>query len=337
VDDLEDAPLLDAQHRERKRTVAPLARRPKVDGERGLQVGGGGNEQVLAGRGVLVAGAAERVEAVVPDRARREGEPRVGAHERGERREVPTLQRLDVAPRDLALGRRRAVREHPLAPARGQPVAQPLTGPLQHAVHRGHARAEQPRRLAGRESGRVAQDQRRALARGQVLDRRHERDLERLPRGGGLVRVDEAVRVGVEPRNVGGDRRHVGLRVSRGRDVRREQPRRAARQVVQARVRRDAIQPSAERPPPLAPEPLPRAPRARKRLLHEVLGVLERPDHAVAVRLQRAAVAFEEPGEGDLVGVHHRLRPRLPAQLIAPVHQTWDRDQIAAARVGRAS
>jgi hypothetical protein len=46
--------LLDAQHRERERTVARLARRPQVDGERGLQVRGGSEDQVLAGRGVLV-------------------------------------------------------------------------------------------------------------------------------------------------------------------------------------------------------------------------------------------------------------------------------------------
>jgi hypothetical protein len=34
------------------------------------------------------------------------------------------------------------------------------------------------------------------------------------------------------------------------------------------------------------------------------------------VRLQRVAVAIEERGEGDLVGIHQRLRPRLPALLI---------------------
>jgi hypothetical protein len=210
---------------------------------------------------------------------------------------------------------------HPLEPPRGQAVAQPVACALQGAVDSRHARAEQPRRLARREPRRIAQDQRRPLARRQVLYRRHECDLEGLPRGGGLVRIAEAVRVGIEPRHVGGDRRRLGLRVRRGRDVRRQQPRGAARQVVQARVRRDAIQPSAQRPPPLAPEPLPRAPRACKRLLHEILGVLERPDHAIAVCLQRAAVAFEERGEADLVGVHRSLRPRLPPLLIGPVRQ----------------
>ena len=44
--------------------------------------------KVLARRGVLVARALERVEAVIPDRARREREARVGAHEH-----VAALQR----------------------------------------------------------------------------------------------------------------------------------------------------------------------------------------------------------------------------------------------------
>jgi hypothetical protein len=202
VDDLDDAPLLYAQHGDRERTVAPLAGGPKVDGERGLQVGRCANDQVLAGRSVLVAGAPERVEAVVPDRARREGELRVAVDERGQGREVAALECLDVAPRDGALLSCRVVRARPLDPAGGQPVPQALARPLQRAVDGRHARAEQPSCLAGRESGGVAQDQRCALARGQVLDRRHERDLERLPRDGGLVRVDQAVRVGVQPRDV---------------------------------------------------------------------------------------------------------------------------------------
>jgi len=97
VDDLDDAPLLHAKHRERERTVARFARRPQVDGERGLQVRGGSENQVLAGRGVLV-------QPPYQTRQRAAGrEARVDARERGERREVPTLKRLDVAPRDLAL------------------------------------------------------------------------------------------------------------------------------------------------------------------------------------------------------------------------------------------
>src|SRR2546430_997292 len=69
-----------------------------------------------------------------------------------------------------------------------------------------------------------------------------------------------------------------------GRAAAGRPPRAAPCHVVEARVRRDAVQPGAERPPPLAREPRPRPPGTYERLLHEVFGVLERPDHAVAVR-----------------------------------------------------
>src|SRR5947208_9187897 len=51
--------------------------------------------------------------------------------------------------------------------------------------------------------------------------------------------------------------------------------------MVEARVRRDAIKPGAEGPPSLAREPRPRPPGPGERLLHKVFGVLERADHAV--------------------------------------------------------
>src|SRR5947209_2444629 len=103
-------PRLYPQHRERECPVAPLPRGPEVDSERGLEVGGRGNEEVLARRSVLVAAATEGVEAVVPDRARREGEPRIGADELREGREVAVLECLQIAPRDGALVRRLIVR-----------------------------------------------------------------------------------------------------------------------------------------------------------------------------------------------------------------------------------
>jgi hypothetical protein len=108
-----------------------------------------------------------------------------------------------------------------------------------------------------------------------VLDRRHERDLQRLPGDRCLVRIDEVVRVRVKPQDIFGYRRHVGLRISGGRDVRRQQARSATRQMVKTRVRGDAVQPSAQRPPALAPEPRPRPPSARERVLYEILGVVE--------------------------------------------------------------
>src|SRR6185437_6419711 len=95
----------------------------------------------------------------------------------------------------------------------------------------------------------------------------------------------------------------------------------ARRNMVEAGVRRDAIEPGAERPPPLPREPRSRPPGASERLLHEVFGVLERADHAVAVRLKLAPVAFEERREGRLVGVHpwsDRASPRFSSARV-----TW--------------
>src|SRR5438270_12560975 len=77
---------------------------------------------------------------------------------------------------------------------------------------------------------------------------------------------------------------------------------------------------AAERPPPLAPEPRPCPPGPRERLLHKVLGVLERPDHSIAVRPQLAPVALEQTGDSRLVDVHHQLRPGSRALLIGHRH-----------------
>ena len=56
----------------------------------------------------------------------------------------------------------------------------------------------------------------------------------------------------------------------------------------QARVRRDPVEPGAQRGPAL--EAVVRPPRAQVRLLHEVLGVVDRSEHPVAVREQLAPV-----------------------------------------------
>ena len=43
------------------------------------------------------------------------------------------------------------------------------------------------------------------------------------------------------------------------------------------------------------------APGAQQRVLHGVLGVVDRAEHAVAVGVEQAAVGLDEPGEGVLV------------------------------------
>src|SRR6185436_3127447 len=68
---------------------------------------------------------------------------------------------------------------------------------------------------------------------------------------------------------------------------------------VEAGVRRDPVQPRANRRAALVR--LAPAPRAQERLLDEVLGLLERPEQAVAVDVQLAAMRLDAGGEGVLV------------------------------------
>ena len=78
-----------------------------------------------------------------------------------------------------------------------------------------------------------------------------------------------------------------------------------AAQLVQAGVGGDGVQPGPRRRPPL--EAVPPPPRPQHRLLHQVLGLVERAQHPVAVRPQFPAVVFGQFGEGGLVGdVHTR-------------------------------
>src|SRR6266508_418191 len=81
--------------------------------------------------------------------------------------------------------------------------------------------------------------------------------------------------------------------------VQRPEPSRFVPERVEADVRRDAIQPGAE--PRTALEAFAPAPGSQEGLLHEVLGLLERTDHPVAVHVQLPAVTLDERGERGLV------------------------------------
>ncbi len=76
-------------------------------------------------------------------------------------------------------------------------------------------------------------------------------------------------------------------------------PRLAALDRVQAGVRRDRVEPGAERAATFeAADP---APGAKHRLLKGVLGIVEGAEHPVAVSDQLAAVALDERRECSLV------------------------------------
>ena len=89
-----------------------------------------------------------------------------------------------------------------------------------------------------------------------------------------------------------------------GPEIHRPRAALAARERVEADVRRDPVQPRLERRAAL--EPLERPPGAQHRLLHGVLGVEGRAEHAVAVAGELAPVLLEGLGRGGLDGGHDR-------------------------------
>ena len=153
-------------------------------------------------------------------------------------------------------------------------------------------RLEQHRRLARRPPQHVTHDQYRPLPRREDLQRREEGELDRLPADDSGVRlvvasrhlVEQAIRVGLEPGDL-------------GERVQRRRPARAPPEDVEADVRRDAVQPRSEQRA-AALEAVAPAPGPQKRLLHGVLGFLERSEHPVAVNVQLAPVPLGEGGEG---------------------------------------
>ena len=162
-----------------------------------------------------------------------------------------------------------------------------------------------------------------------MLDRDEERELDGLLRHDRLVRlgigcahlVEELVGVGLQP---------VHLRLRRNATW-------APRQSVQAGIGGDPVQPRAERRPALEARAL--SPRTEERLLGEVLRLLERAEHPVAVDLELWSVALDEPGEGRLVpglrGGDRRLH------LISALHSRnhaeydWRRKEKSSGTVGR--
>ena len=161
-------------------------------------------------------------------------------------------------------------------------------GALEGRVDRRRRRVERGRGLGGRPPEHVAQDEYGALPRGQVLERGDERQPDRVALGDLDRRVGDRLQprdVGVLLERVAGDR--VG-----GAEAGRQRPARPALEVGQADVGGDLVEPGADRAAAL--EAGRRLPRTQERLLHQVLGLVDRPAHPVAVRHQLALVA---PGQ----------------------------------------
>nr|BFE69445.1 hypothetical protein GCM10020092_027460 [Actinoplanes digitatis] len=174
-------------------------------------------------------------------------------------------------------------------------------GPLQRAVHGVDGVTEELRDVLRQPAEHVPQDQHGPRARREVLDRDQVRQLDGLPRDGDglrLVRagrgqlVEQPVRVRLQPPHLAAGR---GLRAALGEQV-------------QAGVGGDPVQPGPERRPAL--EGLPPPPGAQERLLHGVLGVLERPQHPVAVHVQLPPVPLHQSRERRLADLAH-FQPRV--------------------------
>ena len=152
----------------------------------------------------------------------------------------------------------------------------------------------------------LAQDQDRPLARRQLLHRRDEGELERLEllvagvgRGVAVLDLQRLVRVGLEP-DLLADRVARGLvGIGRGPVLDRQQPPLAAGDDVEAGVGGDLVEPGAQRG--AATEAAEPAPDPQPRLLQRVLGVVQRAEQAVAVRVQLPPVGLNQALEGALV------------------------------------
>ena len=191
-------------------------------------------------------------------------------------------------------------------PARGPPAGRRCSirraRPLQRCFDGCLAGVEHLGDLGCAEAEHVAEHERRPLAGRQVLQRGHECETDRLSRlvaglrPGAVSASPRAGRRGRAPARsarccgsarAGSHRRHL-----RGR-------RAAVAQRVQAAVGRDPVEPGAQRGAFL--EPAQPAPGREQRFLHDVLGVLERAEDAVAVQLQLCAVRVDELAKCGLV------------------------------------
>jgi hypothetical protein len=179
---------------------------------------------------------------------------------------------------------------------------------LENAVDGVGRRVERLADLRGGEAEDVAKDQRRPLPRRQVLERCDERQLDALAllvacvgRGEPTVRFVGRIGVRLQPGRFGERRRGAIVRISGRPVVDRQHALGAALDQLQADVRRDPVEPGAERASAL--EPGQSSPRPQEC----VLGILDRAEHPVAMGEERSAVGLDDRLEGDLIALPGRF------------------------------
>ena len=120
---------------------------------------------------------------------------------------------------------------------------------------------------------------------------RHDRG-----RIGGLAARQPRIRERLQPRDLSDSAGNGSVRIARRRaQAGRERPPRAGLQRSQARVGRNPVQPGPQRRPALERAEGP--PRPQQRLLDDVLGVVHRAEHAVAVGEQLGPQRLRQPRE----------------------------------------
>ena len=226
-----------------------------------------------------------------PQVERRHRLGRVLVDERRERLHVVALERLDVAREELALlrvgGRRPARRPRARSPrawpvragARCSPTrrssrgAPPPRSPATAAPRRGCSTA----RCRGGRCWSAATNARRIVSRATATSAGSPSSWTTSASGAGSIHVTS------------GSVLQVPTRSARARaEVHRPRAPLAPREHVEADVRRDPVEPRAERRAAL--EPVEALPGAEERLLHRVLGLEDRAEHPVAVARQLAAM-----------------------------------------------
>jgi len=204
----------------------------------------------------------------------------------------------------------------------------------QRAVDRRLCGRERLCGLPGGEAEDIAQNQGGALAARQVLQRRDERQLQRLasfvarlgPRGA-VGDAERLVRVGLDPHPRGQAPGALAQLLPGWRTVvDRQHPLGTARNRVNADVGRDPVQPGAHRAS--TAEARIRPPGPKQRLLERVVGVIRRAEHPVAVRVQVGAASLHELVER---GALHARRHATP-QAVRAIHTSHAHQHLRPGR-----
>ena len=270
---------------------------PEVAAERELPVGAGRDEPPphRAGQRPRAEEHADLLASAVPGWQRRHRHPRVFGQHGHHGIDIVALPRGDVTlhyPAQCGVTQRA---QRSLLALLRQSFVHRLVRALQGAVDGDGRRFERLGGFAGRESEHVTDYQYGALSCRQVLERRDEGEFDALALLIAGVRVGQAarqgkpvIRIGLHPHRFGHWFGRAVVGVGCGRVVDREHSLGTPLDRPEAGVRRDLVEPRAERAPALELRECP--PGAQQRLLQRIFCVRRRAEHPVTVGVELGAV-----------------------------------------------